>query len=124
MAHVDALSHIVPPSQSSDCLSTNAELAEQLEIFVALTATEKVHFMQYATKNLIKLLTDTGSLVDHEAHTTKHYKVHDGVLYRKYDGRLLLVVPKIMRKGIVIGAHDCGGHFALDHTVAKITEDY
>lgn len=29
-----------------------------------------------------------------------------------------------MRKGIVIGVHDFGGHFALDPTVAKIMETY
>lgn len=77
-----------------------------------------------ATIKLIKLHTDTGPLVDYGAITIKHYEVHDCVLYRKHDGRLLLVVPKIMRKGIVIGAHDYGGHFALDRTVAKITKDY
>lgn len=29
-----------------------------------------------------------------------------------------------MRKGIVISAHDYGGHFSLDRTIVKITEDY
>jgi len=29
-----------------------------------------------------------------------------------------------MRKGVVIAAHDYGGHFAVDRTVARITDDY
>jgi len=29
-----------------------------------------------------------------------------------------------MRKGIVIDARDFGGHFSMDRTIAKITENY
>ncbi|CAI6353379.1 unnamed protein product [Macrosiphum euphorbiae] len=29
-----------------------------------------------------------------------------------------------MRKGIVIEAHDHGGHFGLERTIARITADY
>lgn len=29
-----------------------------------------------------------------------------------------------MRKGIVVGAHDYSGHFSVDRTVAKITQDF
>jgi len=51
-------------------------------------------------------------------------RLHEGVLYRRYAGRLLLVVPRPMRKGIVIGEHDYGGHFSLDRTIAKIMDNY
>jgi len=53
-----------------------------------------------------------------------NYEVINGILHLRYDGRLLLVVPKPMRKVIVIAAHDHGGHFALDRTVAKICKDF
>lgn len=36
----------------------------------------------------------------------------------------LLVVPKSMRKGVVIAAHDYDSRFAVDGTVARITDDY
>lgn len=48
----------------------------------------------------------------------------DGLLYRNFGGKPLLVVRKTMRKGVVIAAHDYGGHFSVDRTIAKITMDY
>ncbi|KAF0716778.1 CCHC-type domain-containing protein, partial [Aphis craccivora] len=88
---------------------------------------DKVRFMQQgdtASANLINLMKTTKTLTKHEKSLTEPYELHDGVLYRKHAGRSLLVVPRSMRKGIVIGAHDNGGHFSLDRTIAKITEDY
>ncbi|KAF0717525.1 Reverse transcriptase domain-containing protein, partial [Aphis craccivora] len=29
-----------------------------------------------------------------------------------------------MRKGVVMSAHDYGGHFSVDRTIARITKDY
>jgi hypothetical protein len=52
------------------------------------------------------------------------YQVKEGVLCKMHRGRALFVVPKSMRKGVVIAVHDYGGHFALDHTLARITADY
>jgi len=36
----------------------------------------------------------------------------------------LLVIPKTMRKGIVIAAQDYGGHIATNRTITRITRDY
>jgi len=46
------------------------------------------------------------------------------LLYRKCSEWLLLAVPNTMRKGVVIAAHDYGGHFATDRTVTKITKHF
>jgi hypothetical protein len=36
----------------------------------------------------------------------------------------MLTIPKSMRKGVVITAHDYGEHFSVDRTVSKIMMDY
>ncbi|CAI6352905.1 unnamed protein product [Macrosiphum euphorbiae] len=90
-----------------------------------MSATDRVRFMQpSSSKELIELITSSGTLTDHEKRVVELYEVHDGILYRRFAGRPLLVVPRAMRKGIVIGAHDYGGHFSQDRTVAKITQDF
>ncbi|KAF0715916.1 Uncharacterized protein FWK35_00034425 [Aphis craccivora] len=117
MAHVDALSRAAPVSVAEGDLSVHEELSARLEVLITLTPTEKVRFMQQGdplTRDTIQLVLTTRALTDHEKRTVQHFEVHDGVL----------VVPRVMRKGIVIGAHDFGGHFALDRTVAKIMESY
>jgi len=56
MAHVDALSRAVCPTATEEDLSVNQELSARLDVFVAMTATERVRFMQQgddATKDLI-----------------------------------------------------------------------
>jgi len=127
MAHVDALSRAAPPTLDTEDMSVEYELTERLDGFVAMTIVDKVWFMQQvdaASANLINLMKTTKTLTKHEKFLTEPYELHDGVLYRRHAGRSLLVVSRSMRKGIVIGAHDYGGHFSLDRTVAKITEDY
>jgi len=126
MAHVDALSRAAPPTLDTEDMSVEYELTERLDGFVAMTIVDKVWFMQQvdaASANLINLMKTTKTLTKHEKFLTEPYELHDGVLYRRHAGRSLLVVSRSMRKGIVIGAHDYGGHFSLDRTVAKITED-
>lgn len=59
-----------------------------------------------------------------EQNEVQHYEIHSGVFYRLNEGRLLLVIPKTMRMGIVIEVHDHGGHFSVDLTIARITSDY
>ncbi|CAI6374224.1 unnamed protein product, partial [Macrosiphum euphorbiae] len=127
MAPVDALSRAAPPTFDTEEISVEHELTKRLDVFVAMTVVDKVRFMQQgdaASANLINLMKTTRKLTKHEKSLTEPYELHDGVLYRRHAGKSLLVVPRSMRKGIVVGAHDYGGHFSLDRTVAKITEDY
>uniref|UniRef100_A0A2S2NQB9 Integrase zinc-binding domain-containing protein n=1 Tax=Schizaphis graminum TaxID=13262 RepID=A0A2S2NQB9_SCHGA len=126
MAHVDALSRAV----TDDDLTTeavDAELAQQTCVFIAISVIDKVRFMQQGdpeTRELIQQLEQIGLKTKQVSGDIEHYEVINGILHHRYDGRLLLVVPKAMRKGIVIVAHDYGGHFALDRTVAKISKDF
>ncbi|CAI6344904.1 unnamed protein product [Macrosiphum euphorbiae] len=126
MAHADALSRAVD-DETEDADSVDKQLTERLEVCVALTKEERVRFMQRAdehTCKLIALLECKNDLTKQEKSEIVNFELSSGVLYRVYEGRPLLVIPKTMRKGIVIEAHDHGGHFGLERTIARVTADY
>jgi len=126
MAHVDALSR-VHDGEPGDASSVETDLSKRLDVFVALSPTDRVRFMQQSdenTKLLINLLQTDTKLTVAEERLVRDYQLTDGVLYRLHEGRTLLVVPKSMRKGVVIGAHDYGGHHAVEQTIAIIMRDY
>jgi len=126
MAHVDALSRAVD-NETHDVESVDKVLSERLEVCVALTKEERVRFMQQVdehSRKLIALLESKDNLTKQETSLVEDFELSSGVLYRLYKGRPLLVVPKTMRKGIVIEAHDYGGHFSVERTIARITADY
>jgi hypothetical protein len=125
MSHVDALSRVLYDG-AEPYKSVEKEIANRIEVFVAITKHEAVRLLQATdqnTRHLIDLLNE-----DHAPGVTNKeadgYQVTKGVLYKVHHGRPLLVVPKSMRKGVVIAAHDYGGHFSIDRTVARITADY
>uniref|UniRef100_A0A2S2P0Y9 RNA-directed DNA polymerase n=1 Tax=Schizaphis graminum TaxID=13262 RepID=A0A2S2P0Y9_SCHGA len=47
-----------------------------------------------------------------------------GLLYRRYRDKLLFVMPRSMRKSLVVTAHDLSGHSAVDVTIANILQDF
>lgn len=92
-----------------------------------MSVSDRVRFMQQSdvtTKNINQLIQEGGKLTEHGKSVLESYKLCDGLLYRQFNGKSLLVVPKPMRKGIIIAAHDYGGHFSVDRTIAKITKNY
>uniref|UniRef100_A0A2S2R528 RNA-directed DNA polymerase n=1 Tax=Sipha flava TaxID=143950 RepID=A0A2S2R528_9HEMI len=122
MAHVDALSRAahsepMPPD------SVENVLAQRLEVCLTLTVEERVRLMQQGDLPT-RTLYDQIQNASRGENVAQDYQVCNGLVYRKYRDKLLLVVPKTMRKGIVIAAHDLQGHFAVERTVEKITEDY
>jgi len=126
MAHADALSR-APNDAETTRMSVEDELSGRLEVFIALSTTDQVRFMQQAdehTRKVIKLLESPDKRTKGEESEVCHYELYDGVLYHIFRGKPLLVVPKAMRKGIVMSAHDYGGHFSVDRTIARITRDY
>lgn len=56
------------------------------------------------------------------------YVLEDGRLYREVNEngktRKLNVIPRSLRKSLVIKFHDLYGHFGLDRTVAAIMKSY
>lgn len=107
MTLVDALRRVVTNDQDTD-LSVNAELTQRLDVFVTMIAKNKIRFMQQAdstSKNLIQLIKDDEKLTIHEARTMENHEIRDELLYRIYGERSLLVILKLMRKGIVIATY-------------------
>lgn len=126
MAHVDALCR-VDDGEQDHVSSVEADLSKRLDVFVALSPTDRVSFMQQSdekTKLLINLLQTDTELTVAEKGLVKDYQLTKGVLHRLHEGRELLVVPNTMRKTVVIGAHDYGGHHAVERTITIITRDY
>jgi len=104
-----------------------AELSDRVDVFVAMTKFEAVRLMQATDKNIrniVKMYTGTRGRTDGMTEDTDGYQLVEGVLYKIIKDRPLLVIPKAMRKGIVIAAHDYAGHFSVDRTVARILADY
>lgn len=59
-----------------------------------------------------------------EKESANGYILHDGILYRSVKRKDLFVVPKVMRNGLTIVAHDLAGHFAVDRTIEKLQKDF
>lgn len=121
MGHVDALSRVVLVEDEPRFV--DVEISERIDVFTAMTKQEAVRIMQ-ATDPHVRSLIETQKNNPRRSNSLSEYEVIDDILYKQYNGRPLLVVPKCMRKGVVIEAHDYGGHFSVDRTVAHIVADY
>lgn len=83
MAHVDALGRVTVPDENVQ--SVDAELAQRLEVVVALSAADRTRFMQLAddhTKNIIRLLQTEEELTKLEMNMIRGFELYDGILYR------------------------------------------
>lgn len=126
LAHVDALSRVVMEDKAEGV--EDVLFNKRYEVCTFLTLIEIKQVMQWGdetTKMLIGILQkEEFNRTKYEKSLIQNFKLRNGILYREVKGRELFVVPRAMRKGITIAAHDHGGHFALDRTVIKIMEDY
>lgn len=88
----------------------------------------KVRYMQRGDQETSRIIDLLGKPMEdrskYERSLVSGFKLSDGVLYRIHGNRDLFVIPKYMRKGVVIIAHDMAGHRALEQTIRKIMEDY
>ncbi|XP_046142516.1 uncharacterized protein LOC123987989 [Osmia bicornis bicornis] len=120
MQHVDALSR-APVNVVQDQTAT---------IFQIVTNEDEVLVFQRSDSDILRLVkilqkqeTDRNN---HERQLVKTFVLRDGLLYKKIvvDNveRELFVVPKTMRKSIVIRYHDLTSHFGVDKTIKRITE--
>lgn len=118
MGHVDDLSR-APASE--EIVSTDQLLAEQRAVCIALSEEEQVRMCQRADEELAGLVSRVEKSTDG---TYLDYVVEDGLLYRRRLGKLLFVMPKSMRKSLVVVAHDLSGHPAVDRTMANLLQDF
>ena len=119
MAHADALSR-APVELASD---TWGEILERrLDVYVTLTEEEYVLSIQYSDPELKTIIDVLKSHGEDEVMT--EYELDGGRLCRRTTEGLKYVIPKSMRKAIVVQHHDGMGHFGLDRTVTRIRENY
>jgi len=126
MLHVDALSRDPVSDQEGETL--DEVLAGRLDVCFSLKTEDKVRMAQHVDEELRRICN---ILQKPEEQRTKaerglvcDYSLEGSLLYRWYQGRLLFVMPRSMRKSIVVAAHDLGGHLSVDKTVCKITQDF
>lgn len=124
MQHLHVLSRAVVDSDEV-VKSVDAELAEPLDVLIAVAnrPSKVMQQVDFRKRRIMELLEAPRLKTKQEENEVSNHKVNDGVLYRHYRDRLLLVVPKSMRKGIVIDAHEYSGH-GVNRTISIITRNY
>lgn len=118
MAHVDALSR----APVGDEESLDKALTERQTVCVLITEDERVMMCQSADREVVHI-----KRMVEESPTEGlglSYVVSGLLLYRRFQGKLLFVMPKSMRKSLVVTAHDLSGHPAVDRTMSNILQDF
>lgn len=118
MARVDALSR----ASVEDEESLDKALAERQTVCVLMTLEERVIMCQTADSDVAHIKGQVEKSPDEGLGLT--YVVKDQLLYRKFRDKLLFVMPKSMRKSLVVTAHDLSGHPAVDRTMANVLQDF
>jgi len=117
LTHVDVLSR-APVSNEEPPLDD--VLADRIDVVgVLLSEEEQVAMCQSSDVDIARLKSGM-----HMTGDTSEFVLKDGLLYRLHRDRLLFVMPKSMRKSLVVTAHDLSGHPAVDLTVANILQDF
>lgn len=124
MSHVDALSRAPVGSIVGEEIPVDSELKEIWDVCVLITIDDKVLMCQTADEELSELIRSLGDDLDNSGFRGKNFVMEGGLLYRKVNGKLLFVMPRAMRKSLVVAAHDLKGHPAVDRTVANILQDF
>ncbi|UYV79687.1 hypothetical protein LAZ67_18000272, partial [Cordylochernes scorpioides] len=129
MAHVDGMSR----APVDDPRDTMEEIVEKnLEVCLTITLEEQILMIQHSDPELRDLIQifrkDPCDRTVGEQNRINDYSYKGGRLFRMVkngeEERALYVIPKSMRKSLVVKFHDLMGHFATDWTVNKIKELY
>lgn len=123
MNHVDALSR-APVEEANDNLimATNFNISvREDEIMMYLRCDELL-------ERKIKILEKVeNTRTRREKGEVVNYILRDGILFKKdprNTEKELDIVPRAMRKALVIKNHDLSSHFGVDRTIARISEHY
>lgn len=129
MRHVDALSR--SPVEEAELNEAKAGPKKAVVMSIDTREDEVLIFQRSDTdlKTIIEILKR--NIIDRtkiETESVKDYVLRDGLLFRKVltgnEERELYVVPKAMRKSIVIRYHDLASHFGIDKTTHLIGQFY
>lgn len=126
MAHVDSLSR-APVTSETD---TMEQINNRFEVLQTMDTDDFVLMIQNSDtrlRELIKILKkEENERSAREKHDVQGYVLRNAKLLRKTtvnnSEKLLYVIPRALRKSIVVKCHDLLGHFSVDRTVAKIRE--
>lgn len=129
MSHVDCLSRAAVEEASK----TNVmdEIYEERLVY-AISCEEEVAVSQQTDEHIQRLKQVLSLKKDdrtkHEKKLVNGYKLKNGLVYKvESNGNQkneLFLVPKHMRKGLVIKYHDLSGHNCVDKTIARIRSNY
>jgi hypothetical protein len=130
MSHVDALSR--EPTEECNGEILDAILDEKSVVFEVMSLEDKVLMYQHSDeelKHLIHLLKqDLVELTQEERNLIECFTLRNGRLFRRVivnnEECLLYVVPKSMRKSLVVSHHDLQGHFSVDRVKASIQKNF
>jgi len=116
MAHVDALSR-APVGEERPSL--DELLTERTDVIgVVLSIEERVAMCQLTDPEIARRKVELVNAPESE------FVLREGLLYRNVHNKLLFVMPKSMRKSLVVTAHDLSGHPGVDRTVGNIIQDF
>jgi len=117
MSHVDALSRATVSTEEPPL---DVALDERMDVVgVLLSEEERVAMCQSSDVDIARPKSEMHTETD-----TSVFVVERGLLYRRYGDKLLFVMPRSMRKSLVVTAHDLSGHPAVDITVGNILQDF
>lgn len=124
MNHVDAL------SRAPVGLAEDESIAEErlLGIFSITDEVSEILLYQHSDEELRRkaeiLKKAEKERTKYENGEVQDYELDQGILYKKRGEKLLFVIPKPMRKGLVVRYHDLQSHQGLERTLTKMGEFY
>lgn len=119
MADVDALSRAPTDVSSAE---------EEIGIFQLTNEEDLIRLYQqsdHVIREKVKILEKPLSERSGNEKSCMHdYELRDGLLFKIWDEKALFVVPRAMRKGLVIRFHDLKSHPGADRTTTRVLEHY
>lgn len=131
MIHVDASSR-APVDNDEFRSMDSADCLQRFGMYIAMTEHDRIVLIQRSDEHLRKLIQVLRKAekkrTREEKESVEQYVLEYGRLYREVNEngktRKLYVIPRSLRKSLVIKFHDLNGHFGLDRTVAAIMKSY
>lgn len=128
MMHVDALSRAPLMHEDKQQQSVEEGLTSRIDVLVALTVEEKATMAQHNDDDLQSLVAilckGEEERSTYEREQIKGFCLQNNLLYREFHDKLLLVMPRSMRKSITVTAHDLNGHQSVERTIDHIREHF
>ena len=128
MAHVDCLSR----AAVDEATDTMEEVTSRLDCFISVSLEDQMLMVQKSDecikRKILILAKEPHQRSKEEENEVRDYVLAEQRLFKKImvngKEKLLYVIPKCMRKSIVVKCHDLSGHFAIERTMQNIMKLY